>query len=153
MKRPKLIVILLAGGVLLLGVGSVVAASLPSWPSHKAASAVAAPAHRSVSSSPVLPPSPAPSPTMPAQTPGPMSMATTAPGTPRATKPPAKSSITYTVKAGDTLSAIAQWFKLHGYGALYTANWAVIGSNPNLIFPGERITITNGVMKLSGTRS
>jgi nucleoid-associated protein YgaU len=80
-------------------------------------------------------------------------MATTAPSTPRATKPPAKSSITYTVKAGDTLSGIAQWFMLHGYGALYTANWAVIGSNPNLIIPGERITITNGVMKLSGTRS
>ena len=84
-------------------------------------------------------------------------MDTTAPSTPRATKPPgkpsSKPSITYTVKAGDTLSAIAQWFKLHGYGALYTANWAVIGSNPNLIFPGERITITDGVMKLSGTRS
>ena len=80
-------------------------------------------------------------------------MATTAPSTPRSTKPPAESSITYTVKAGDTLSGIARWFKLHGYGALYTANWAVIGSNPNLIIPGERITITNGVMKLSGTSS
>ena len=80
-------------------------------------------------------------------------MATTAPSTPRATKSPARSSITYTVKAGDTLSGIAEWFTLHGYGALYNANRAVIGSNPNLIFPGERVTITNGVMKLSGTRS
>lgn len=42
---------------------------------------------------------------------------------------------------------------LHGYGALYAANEDIIGSNPNLIIPGERITITNGKMKLSGTRS
>ena len=80
-------------------------------------------------------------------------MATTPPSTPRATKPPAGSSVTYTVKAGDTLSGIAEWFWLHGYGTLYHANRAVIGSNPNLIFPGEHITITNGVMKLSGTHS
>jgi nucleoid-associated protein YgaU len=60
----------------------------------------------------------------------------------------AASRVTYTVKAGDTLSGIAEWFKLHGYGALYAANEAVIGSNPNLIFAGERITITKGVMKL-----
>jgi nucleoid-associated protein YgaU len=71
----------------------------------------------------------------------------------KAKKVPAKARITYTVKVGDTLSGIAEWFKLHGYGALYDANRAVIGSNPNLIFPGERITISNGVMKLSGTRS
>ena len=128
MKRPKLIFLLLAGGVLLLGVGSVVAATRPSWPSHKATAAGAAPAQRSVSSTPVLPPSPAPSPTMPAQTPGSTSMAT-------------------------TLSGIAEWFSLHGYGALYAANMSVIGANPNLIIPGERITITDGVMKLSGTRS
>jgi nucleoid-associated protein YgaU len=66
--------------------------------------------------------------------------------------PHAAGTITYTVKAGDTLSGIAEWFSLHGYGALYTANMSVIGSNPNLILPGERITISHGVMKLSGTR-
>ena len=61
-----------------------------------------------------------------------------------------KSGITYVVKRGDTLSGIARWCRRHGYGHLYAANAAVIGSDPNLIIPGERITITNGVMKLSG---
>ncbi len=61
------------------------------------------------------------------------------------------STVTYTVKPGDTLSGIAEWFKLHGYGALYAANAKVIGANPNLIFPGQRITISNGVMTLSRT--
>jgi LysM repeat protein len=60
--------------------------------------------------------------------------------------------VTYTVRPGDTLSGIAEWFKLRGYGALYAANVAVIGSNPNLINPGERITIADGVMKLSHPR-
>jgi nucleoid-associated protein YgaU len=68
----------------------------------------------------------------------------------RPAKSRAGSSATYTVKAGDTLSGIAEWFKLHGYGALYAANEPVIGSNPNLILPGERITITKGGLKLSG---
>ena len=56
----------------------------------------------------------------------------------------AKPAITYTVKPGDTLSGIAAWFKLHGYGSLYAANRSVIGSSPDLIFPGERITINHG---------
>ena len=60
----------------------------------------------------------------------------------------ASSSITYTVKPGDTLSGIAEWFKLHGYGRLYNANQSVIGSNPNLIIPGERVTISHGAMSL-----
>jgi nucleoid-associated protein YgaU len=66
--------------------------------------------------------------------------------------PHAGGTITYIVKPGDTLSGIAKWFSLHGYGALYAANRSVIGSNPNLIFPGERITISHGVMKLSSPR-
>ncbi len=56
------------------------------------------------------------------------------------------------MKPGDTLSGIAQWFRLHGYGALYAANAAVIGANPNLILPGEHITIAHGVMSFSHTR-
>jgi nucleoid-associated protein YgaU len=108
----------LAGGILVLGVGSAVAASLPSSPSRLARTATTGmPTARTVL---------------------------------RPAKPRADASATYTVKAGDTLSGIAEWFKLHGYGALYAANEAVIGSNPNLIFPGERITITKGVMKISG---
>jgi LysM repeat protein len=61
-------------------------------------------------------------------------------------------SVTYTVKPGDTLSGIAEWFSLHGYGSLYAANRSVIGSNPNLIFAGERITISHGVMSLHAAR-
>jgi nucleoid-associated protein YgaU len=63
-----------------------------------------------------------------------------------------KPSVTYTVKPGDTLSGIAEWFKLHGYGSLYAANRSVIGSNPNVIFAGERITISHGVMSLHAKR-
>ena len=70
----------------------------------------------------------------------------------RAAMPHAQDTITYTVKQGDTLSGIAEWFRLHGYGALYAANKSVIGSNPNLIYPGERITISHGVLTMSGTR-
>lgn len=113
--RPKLVAAVLAGGILVLGVGSAVAASLPS-PSR-------------------------PERTAPTGTP-------TVGSIPQPAKSRAASSVTYTVKAGDTLSGIAEWFKLHGYGALYAANEAVIGSNPNLIVPGERITIIKGVMKL-----
>jgi nucleoid-associated protein YgaU len=62
----------------------------------------------------------------------------------------APTSFTYTVKSGDTLSGIAAWFKLHGYGDLYSANAAVLGSDPNLIRPGERITVTGGVWTMQG---
>ncbi len=162
MKRPKLIVLLLAAGVLLLAVGSVVAATRPSWPSHRAASMTVAQAHPSASPSMTPSPSPTPTTATPAHPPKATKRATTAPKKSRTTsareKPPVtkasiKSSITYVVKPGDTLSGIAEWFRLHGYGALYNANRTVIGLNPNLIFPGEHITITDGVMKLSGTRS
>jgi LysM repeat protein len=111
MMRPKLVAAVLAGGLLVLGVGSAVAASLPSRPARTAATAVGT----------VL----------------------------RPAESRAASSVIYRVKAGDTLSVIAKWFSLHGYGTLYAANEAVIGSDPNLIFPGERITITKGVMKVS----
>jgi len=53
--------------------------------------------------------------------------------------------VQYKVKAGDTLSAIA----LHFYGdgtepswrKIYNANTAVIGPNPNVIQPGQTLTI------------
>ncbi|MFB7474350.1 transglycosylase family protein [Kitasatospora sp. NPDC056184] len=46
----------------------------------------------------------------------------------------------YTVKAGDTLSTIAaaQGVDWHD---LYTKNAKVIGANPNLIFPGQTLTV------------
>jgi nucleoid-associated protein YgaU len=52
-------------------------------------------------------------------------------------------SLTHVVAPGDTLFAISQWYKLMGgYAMLYKWNHSVIGTNPNLIFPGEVLTIT-----------
>ena len=50
---------------------------------------------------------------------------------------------TYTVKSGDTLSGIAKKF----YGSpsqwkkIYNANKSIIGSNPNMIYPGQKYSI------------
>lgn len=55
----------------------------------------------------------------------------------------AAAATTYTVKKGDTLTAIAR--KLTGnadWKPIYEANKAVIGSNPNLIYPGQVLTIS-----------
>ena len=55
---------------------------------------------------------------------------------------PAKPARDYTVKSGDSLSAIAR--KLTGstnWQAIYEQNKAVIGSNPNMIKPGQVLTI------------
>ncbi|MEK2477595.1 MULTISPECIES: transglycosylase family protein [Streptomyces] len=51
-----------------------------------------------------------------------------------------RSGDTYTVKSGDTLAKIA---KAHGtnWKALYAANKSVVGGNPNLIFPGQKLSI------------
>ena len=157
MMRPKLVAAVLAGGVLVLGAGSVVAASLPSWTTHHPGTVAASPpaartAGPAASASPGTPSSPAAVPSSPAPSPAPASAQSAARSARRdGARRPAR-SITYTVKRGDTLSGIAEWFRLHGYGALYAANESVIGSNPNLIFPGERITISHGVMKLSRAR-
>ncbi|WP_329115096.1 transglycosylase family protein [Streptomyces sp. NBC_01465] len=53
---------------------------------------------------------------------------------------PDRGNGTYKVRSGDTLSAIAA---LHGtsWGALYAANKAVIGSDPDLILPGQRLAL------------
>lgn len=49
---------------------------------------------------------------------------------------------TYTVKVGDNLFAIAKHFLIHGgWPTLYKWNHAVVGSNPNLIFPGQKLTV------------
>lgn len=58
---------------------------------------------------------------------------------PSTTPAPAKPS-TYTVKSGDSLSLIA---KKHGttWSALYDKNKAVVGVNPNLIYPGQVLTL------------
>lgn len=63
------------------------------------------------------------------------------PSTP--TKPSAPSSSDkYTVKSGDTLSKIAVAQDVDGgWQALYAENKTVIGSNPNLIYPGQKLAI------------
>lgn len=50
--------------------------------------------------------------------------------------------VTYVVQPGDNLIIIAKWFDLHGFGELYEANKAVLGANPDLIYPGQVITIS-----------
>jgi hypothetical protein len=49
---------------------------------------------------------------------------------------------TYVVRPGDTLSKIASSHHVQGgWQALYQKNLRTVGSNPNLIFPGERLAI------------
>jgi resuscitation-promoting factor RpfA len=148
MRRPKTVAVVLAGGTLVIGAGSVVAATLPSWPTRPAHAVAAAPSHAMSATPPhsaaVQPPS-----STRARASASPPLVSKAQILPQARRAAVPSSVTYIVKPGDTLSGIAEWFKLHGYGALYAANAKVIGDNPNLIIPGEHITITNGVMKLS----
>jgi LysM repeat protein len=49
----------------------------------------------------------------------------------------------YTVQPGDTLSGIGQRYGI-SWQALYAANQPVIGSNPNLIFAGQVLTVSGG---------
>lgn len=62
---------------------------------------------------------------------------------PRAGKPAAAAAKTYTVKKGDCLWNIAKVFYGKGsdYTKIYNANKGTIGSNPNLIYPGQVFTI------------
>jgi len=58
--------------------------------------------------------------------------------TPPVTPPTGNVGGTYRVVSGDTLSKIAAAKNVAGgWQALYNLNKAVIGSNPNLIFPGQ----------------
>ena len=48
----------------------------------------------------------------------------------------------YTVKPGDTLSGIASQFNVKGgWQTIYHTNRSVIGRNPNMIHPGQRIKV------------
>lgn len=57
--------------------------------------------------------------------------------------PAPSSAQSYTVKSGDCLCAIAR--RLYGddkrYIDIYNANKSIIGGNPNLIMPGQKLTI------------
>lgn len=59
----------------------------------------------------------------------------------RAPKNTAHTTFTYRVKEGDTLSFIG-WYFNEDWHKIYKVNKKVIGSDPNLIYPGEVLTIT-----------
>ncbi len=62
----------------------------------------------------------------------------------RASKPSSPtqpSHRTYTVCPGDTLSGIAARFGIADWRTLYQANKGVVGPDPNLILPGQELTI------------
>ncbi|MFJ5229231.1 transglycosylase family protein [Kitasatospora sp. NPDC088391] len=52
----------------------------------------------------------------------------------------AKSGKTYTVKAGDTLSSIAGGLGVDWHN-LYNGNTGVVGGNPDLIYPGQVLSV------------
>lgn len=56
---------------------------------------------------------------------------------------PIDNTVTYTVKPGDTLWGIAERFLGKGsrWREIYYANQAIIGANPNIIHPGQKLTI------------
>ncbi|KUJ64434.1 hypothetical protein ACZ90_57760 [Streptomyces albus subsp. albus] len=61
---------------------------------------------------------------------------------PKPAAKPAQETTSYTVVSGDSLYKIA---KVHGvdggWQAVYSANRAVVGGNPNLIFPGQHLSL------------
>jgi LysM repeat protein len=60
----------------------------------------------------------------------------------KAPSPPSRPSPgAYTVRPGDTLSGIADRFGIADWRTLYQANKGVIGPDPNLIRPGQVLTI------------
>lgn len=58
------------------------------------------------------------------------------------TTPTGTTGATYTVRPGDNLSAIASRLRVPGgWQALWYANRPLIGANPDLIRPGQRLTV------------
>ncbi|MFB7668009.1 transglycosylase family protein [Kitasatospora sp. NPDC056138] len=105
--------------------------------STPAPSAPGTPATGSATATPQVPGTPAASAdgTTSPLTPG----STGAPAAPAAPTSPAAVPQTYTVEHGDTLSAIAQAHQLTGWQNLYEDNKGTIGSNPDLILPGQAL--------------
>lgn len=60
--------------------------------------------------------------------------------TPWRHQPPTTGTGTYTVKKGDNLTSIGRKFG-ESWQTLYKANKKVVGSNPNLILPGQKLVV------------
>ena len=71
--------------------------------------------------------------------------ASVAPQRETASSPAPAAAQTYTVVKGDCLWNIAKRFYGNGskYSVIYNANKSVIGGNPNLIYPGQVLTISS----------
>lgn len=67
---------------------------------------------------------------------------------PAPAKPKPVTNGKYTVKSGDTLSAISRTqLDTTNWKPLYEANKTVVGSNPNLIFPGQKLALPKVSLK------
>ncbi|WP_375475863.1 LysM peptidoglycan-binding domain-containing protein [uncultured Jatrophihabitans sp.] len=59
----------------------------------------------------------------------------------KASKPAASKYVKYTVKPGDNLFVIADWFHQKGYQPIYQWNQTTIGKDPSLIRPGQTLIV------------
>ncbi|TGA89926.1 M23 family metallopeptidase, partial [Streptomyces palmae] len=67
---------------------------------------------------------------------------------PKPVAKPAQQAASYTVVSGDTLFKIAKSHDVDGgWQAVYSANRAVIGDNPNLILPGQHLALQGDAAK------
>lgn len=59
-------------------------------------------------------------------------------------------TLTYVVRKGDTVTAVAAWFQTHGYGELPDAFKAALAANLSRIHPGQQITVSPSGITTSG---
>lgn len=73
--------------------------------------------------------------------------------TPTANQPAAPAAQTYTVQKGDSLSKIAKKHLGDGndWRKIYEANRALIGDDPDKIFPGQKLTIPGSTAAATAT--
>ena len=73
--------------------------------------------------------------------------------TPTANQPSAPAAQSYTVQKGDSLSKIAKKHLGDGndWRKIYEANRALIGDDPDKIFPGQKLTIPGGTAAATPT--
>jgi len=72
---------------------------------------------------------------------------------PEPTTPKPTTNGTYTVRSGDTLSGISYAeLNTRDWKPLYEANKDVVGSNPNLIFPGQKLDLPTVSLKKAAAK-